>query len=69
VAGVLDVKNADVIGSGDDGAVVGVGHELDGKDVTLVARLDGSGQAELRSRRFGMVRVDVDAVVIGAGRK
>jgi len=64
---VLDIEDSDIIGRGDNGTVVRVGHKLDGEDVTPVPRHYRSGQAELRRRRFWVVRMDVDAVVIRAG--
>lgn len=52
---VLDIEDSDVIGRGNNGTVVRVGHELDGEDVTPVPRHYRSGQAELRRRRFWVV--------------
>ena len=66
---VLNIEDSNVIGRGDDGAVAGIGHELDREYVGFVTRFNGRGKVELRSRRVGMVRVDVDAVIIGPGRK
>jgi hypothetical protein len=34
-----------------------------------VTRLDRSGEAELRGGRFGVVRVDIDAMVVRARGK
>lgn len=65
--GVLNVEDAHIVGCRDNGPVVRIGHEFDREDIAAMARYDGRGQAELRGRRLGVVRVDVDAVVVGAG--
>ena len=63
---VLDVKYANIIGSRYDCAVIRVGHELDTEDVGAMACDNGCGEAELRCRRFGLVGMDIDTVVIRA---
>jgi hypothetical protein len=67
VSTVFDVEDANVISRRDDGAVVRVWHELDREDVAPMTREYRSGKAELRCRRVGMVRMDVNAVVVGPG--
>jgi hypothetical protein len=64
VSGVLDIEDANVVGTRDYSAVIRVGHELDGEYIRPVARDDGGRQAELLCVGAGVVRVDVDAVVV-----
>jgi hypothetical protein len=66
VSRVLDVKDANVIGSRYDSAVVRIGHELHGEDVPPMARQYRRCEAELGRGRLGMIGMDVDAVVVGA---
>ena len=61
---VLDIEDANVVGARDYSAVIRVGHELDGENVRPVARDDGGCQAELFCVGTGVIRVDVDAVVV-----
>jgi deoxycytidylate deaminase len=61
---VFNVEDADVISCGYDGAVVGVGHELDRENIAPMACQYRGSKIELRRGRFWMVGVDVDAVVV-----
>lgn len=66
---VLYVEYSDVISCAHNGSVVRVRHKLDREDVAPMTRQYGRREAELRCGRFGMVRVDIDAVVVRAGSK
>jgi hypothetical protein len=61
---VLNVEDANVISRRDNGPIVGVRHELDGEDVTPMTRHYRCSETELRCRRFGVVRVYIDAMVV-----
>ncbi len=63
---VLNVEYAHVVGGRDNCTVVGIRHELYAEDVGAMSCNNGRGKAELRGRRLGLVRVDIDAMVIGA---
>ena len=64
MSGVLDIEDANVVGARDYSAVIRVGHELHREYVRPVARDDGGCQAELLCVGTGVIRVDVDAVVV-----
>ena len=66
---MFDIEYPYIVCCADNGAIVRVGHELHREDVGPVTRLDRSGEAELRGGRFGVVRVDIDAMVIRARGK
>lgn len=70
-AGVFDVEHSDlgIAGAGNQGAIVRVGHKLDGEDIGLVAREHGRIQRERRSRRLWLVRVDIQVLVVGPRRE
>lgn len=61
---VLDVEYPHIVGGRYNRSIVRVGHELDGKDITAMARHYRCCKAELRGGRFGVVGVDVDAMVV-----
>jgi hypothetical protein len=61
---MLNVEDSNIVGCRDNGPVVGMWHKLDGEDVGTVPCHDRRSQAELRRRGFGVVGVDVDAMVI-----
>jgi hypothetical protein len=63
---VFDIEYTHVVCGGYNGSIVGVGHELDGKDVGRVTGHDRGGKVELRGGRFGVIGMDVDAMVVGA---
>lgn len=66
---VLNIEDAHIVRRRHNRTVVGVWHELDGEDVGPVSCHDGCREAELRGGGFGVVRVDVDTVVVRARGK
>jgi len=64
---VFDIEDAHIVSSGDDRSVVCFWHKFDREDVITVASQNGCGEAELRGRRLGLVRVNIDPVVVGTG--
>lgn len=61
---MFNVEDADIIRRGYDGAVVGVGHELDGENIAPMACQYRGSKIELRRGGFGVIGVDVDAMVV-----
>jgi hypothetical protein len=63
---MLNVEYPYIVCGGDYCSIVGIWHEFDREDVALVACQDRGREAKLGCRRFGLIRMDVDSVIIGA---
>lgn len=64
MATMFDIEDADIVGRGDNGAIIRVRHKFDGEYVAPMTCQYRRGKVELRRGRFRVVRVDVDAVVV-----
>lgn len=66
---MLDVEYPHIICCADYSAIARVGHELDREDIGSMSRYDRRSEVELLGRRFGLIGMDVDAVVVRARGK
>lgn len=64
---MLNVEYPHVVCCANDGTVARVRHKLYREDVGAMACLNRRGEVELVGRRFGVICMNVDAVVVGAG--
>lgn len=66
--GVFEIKDPHlgIASAGDQGPIVGVGHELDGENIGSVAGKNGRVQGKRRSGGVRLVGVDVQMLIVGA---